>query len=203
VSKKPTVTPTPTAGLRQRKKDRVRDHLVDAALAAFFARGFDATTIDDIVEPVEVSRRTFFRYFDSKEGVVLAWVDRMCGDIQDGLDTGPPAEPYFAALERAICEALAPYERDRTHYLALERLIAGTPSIRAAKRDKLHLLVDDLTKILARRIGKSPERELLPHLVANVSIAIIEAAVTAWMARQGKTSLTKLVAQGFGLVTIR
>ena len=77
-------------GLRERKKQRTRAELTDAAFRLFADRGFDETTIEDIVEQVEVSPRTFFRYFDSKEDVVIGFFDDLGLELRSMLAARPP-----------------------------------------------------------------------------------------------------------------
>ena len=87
-----------SVGLRERKKLRTRADLSDAAFRLFAERGFDETTIEDIVEQVEVSPRTFFRYFDSKEDVVIGFFDDLGLELRAMLAARPPEEPSFTAL---------------------------------------------------------------------------------------------------------
>src|SRR6266480_4318131 len=91
-----------TMGLRERKKLRTREQLTDAAFRLFTERGFDATTIEDIVEQVEVSPRTFFRYFDSKEDVVIGFFDDMGLELRAMLEARPAEEPPFTAARNAL-----------------------------------------------------------------------------------------------------
>src|SRR5436309_4426840 len=91
-----------TIGLRERKKQKTRAQLTDAAFRLFGERGFDGTTIEDIVEQVEVSPRTFFRYFDSKEDVVIGFFDDMGLELRDMLDAQPAEEPPFTAVRDAL-----------------------------------------------------------------------------------------------------
>src|SRR2546430_14644183 len=101
-----TVTSTgpiagPIAGLRERKKQRTRDALVDAAFTLFRRKGFDATTIDEIAEAVELSPRTFFRYFDSKEDVALTLQDQQFSALYAAFAARPTDEPVLTALRHA------------------------------------------------------------------------------------------------------
>src|SRR6266511_4728960 len=89
-------------GLRERKKLRTRTELSDAAFRLFAERGFDETTIEDIVEQVEVSPRTFFRYFDSKEDVVIGFFDDLGLELWAMLESRPDKEAPFSALRGAL-----------------------------------------------------------------------------------------------------
>ncbi|HWE69657.1 MAG TPA: helix-turn-helix domain-containing protein, partial [Acidimicrobiales bacterium] len=62
----------PLLGLAAKKKQRTRTLLAEAAAALFYERGYDATTIDDIAAAAEISPRTFYRYFPTKEDLVVA-----------------------------------------------------------------------------------------------------------------------------------
>src|SRR5690349_4456662 len=95
-----------TPGLRERKKRRTRDALTDAAYALFDAKGFDATTVDEIAAAVEVSPRTFFRYFASKEELALAPLDQQVAAMLAALAARPAAESVLTALRAAAVEVL-------------------------------------------------------------------------------------------------
>lgn len=66
----------PASGLRERKREQTLQRLTEAAMKLFLAKGYEATTLDDIAAAAEISRRSFFHYFASKEDVVVAWQDR-------------------------------------------------------------------------------------------------------------------------------
>ncbi|CAM5268572.1 hypothetical protein SCALM49S_05055 [Streptomyces californicus] len=86
----------PRAGLRERKKQRTRDALVRASLELFTTQGYERTTVDEIVEAVDVSQRTFFRYFASKEDVTFAVQEIVESRFIDELRRRPAHEAPFA-----------------------------------------------------------------------------------------------------------
>jgi AcrR family transcriptional regulator len=191
------------SGLRERKKAHVRRQLVEAALEAFLDNGFDETTIDDIVAEAMVSRRTFFRYFDSKDAVVLAWLDDGCSAVVAAFEKRPVREPPLVAMRHAFVEAMAYYEDDRPHFLSIERLIAATPPIRAAKRERLGRLSGELARVMCRRAGQDVRRALAPRVLAGASTAAVDAAIEMWMLRDGRGPLHAVIVEAFETLATR
>ena len=97
-------------GLRERKKLRTRRAIAGAALRLFAERGYEETTISDIAAAAEVSPRTFFSYFPSKEDVVFAEMDERLADVRAGLAERPPARRRWrrsAGSRSALLQAIA------------------------------------------------------------------------------------------------
>src|SRR6187402_3151043 len=85
----------PQGGLRARKREQTRERLTRVAMELFLANGFEATTLDDIAAAAEISRRSFFHYFASKEDVVLAWQDGSTGAMIAAIAARPAEEPML------------------------------------------------------------------------------------------------------------
>src|SRR6202011_1999624 len=79
-------------GLRARKRQQTRERLTRAAMALFLERGFEATTLDDIAAAADVSRRSFFHYFESKEDVVFAWHEELSAALVAEIAVRPASE---------------------------------------------------------------------------------------------------------------
>src|ERR1700730_2031635 len=106
-----------TPGLRERKKARTSQALEDAALDLFSVKGFDATTIEEIADAVEVSPRTFFRYYASKEEVLFGNDAAKDGNLADPLAARPPGESSLERLRAAVLAKAADCDRDRQRML--------------------------------------------------------------------------------------
>jgi AcrR family transcriptional regulator len=187
-------------GLRERKKQRTRADLTDAAFRLFTERGFDATTIEDIVDEVEVSPRTFFRYFDSKEDVVIGFFDDLGLELRALLEARPADEPPFTAVRHALDGLVDVYIADHERVVAAKRLSHETPSIRARLLDKHARWENGMTEELAARLGLDPARDPRPRLIAAVSLAAFSTGVGDWCSRKGRGDLHALVDQALDAV---
>src|SRR6202012_797700 len=103
-------TQVPPLGRRARKKEETRRRIIDAAKALFLERGFTATTLDDIAEAADISKRSFFDYFPSKEGVFSAWHGAVQTMLVGIIAARPAGEPPLVAAERALLTCLARYD---------------------------------------------------------------------------------------------
>src|SRR5256886_2373987 len=126
----------PPAGLRQRKKQRTKKVLVDAAFTLFRRKGFDATTIDEIAEAVELSPRTFFRYFDSKEDVALTLQDQQFSALYAAFAARPTDEPVLTALRHATVAVMRACEDgtggfDANQFSCVQKMIRDSPAVHA------------------------------------------------------------------------
>ena len=147
------------AGLRARKKARTRDTIADAAITLFLARGFDQVSINDVAAAAEVSKPTLFRYFASKEDLVLHRFADHLGEAARVVGERPAA-PIEALHEhfRAGLDARDPVTglNDYPGVVAFHRLVFGTPSL--AGRLTQYVLDDEAA--LAGALGTGIEARL-------------------------------------------
>src|SRR3712207_4308791 len=118
-------------GLRERRKALTSAELESAAFRLFGERGFDAVTVDDIAAEADVSRRTFFRYFASKEDVLLADHFVQLARLRDAMDARPPDEPIVTALRNALLSMSSDFEERKEMIILRGRLMRDTPSLQA------------------------------------------------------------------------
>jgi AcrR family transcriptional regulator len=164
-------------GLRELKKARTRTEIQRQALQLFRRQGYPATTVEQIAAAAEVSQSTFFRYFPSKEDLVL-W-DEYDPRLLAALREQPPELSPIGALRAAM---LTVFGQLTAEELALEqdrgRLINAVPELRARSLDFGLQSVDALADALAERVGRSAG----DFEVRNVVGAVMGALLTAWLA---------------------
>jgi AcrR family transcriptional regulator len=171
---------------RERKKRQTRDALVHAALRLFDAKGYEHTAVREITDAVDVSERTFFRYFASKEDLALSFARDFSDSLHRELATRPPDEEPLIALRNAFGAALHAITADEGHpgeesvYLLVTRLVDSTPSLLAAYLRYLHDRDDELVGVLAAREGVDPVTDLRPRIAAVVFGGLVATATKQW-----------------------
>ena len=145
---------TEPAGLRARKKARTHDAIADAAISLFLAHGFDQVSVTDIAAAAEVSKPTLFRYFATKEDLVLHRFADHSGESARVVRGREPGVPPVTALHRHFRAGLDRYEpvtglNDHPGVVAFHRLVFGTPSL--AGRLTQYMLDDE--EALAGALG--------------------------------------------------
>jgi AcrR family transcriptional regulator len=182
----PPAEPAAEPQRRERKKRQTRDALVHAALTLFNAKGYEQTAVREITDAVDVSERTFFRYFANKEDLVLSFI----GDSTDAfireLAARPPSEAPFTALSNSFRASFRALTGDEGHpgeespYLLVIKLIDITPSLLAALLRYTHDRDDELVRVLAAREGVDPDTDRRPRLAALAHGALTVAATREW-----------------------
>jgi AcrR family transcriptional regulator len=175
----PPAASTPVGtGRRERKKQRTREALIEAAFTLFAEKGFGATTVEEIADAVDVSSRTFFRYFSSKEDVALTIQEEQVAAILAALDECPHDEPIVTALRHAGVRVMRAYEGgaagfDRDRFECLQDLMHSSPALLARSLELSQKKQSLLTEAVARRMGVDAEHDLRPHVVASAAIGVI------------------------------
>ena len=192
-------TAAPVEGLRERHRKRTAADLEAAALDLFCLRGFDAVTIDDIAAAADVSRRTFFRYFGSKEDVILSDHPKRLDELQAALDRRPADEPALTALRHAVMSLADTYEEQRDHMVRRFTLVSTTPALEARSLCLQRNWETAVTEMLAARMGVDPAKDLRPGVVA-ATMAAMRVATATWLAGGGRGDLPVTVAASLDLL---
>jgi len=178
-------------GLRERKKAKTRRTIQEQALRLFAEQGYDATTVEQIAEAAEVSPSTFFRYFPTKEAVVLQ--DDYDALLQAALAAQPPDAPLGTVLRDTFRAAFARIpEQEQEEILARARLQMSIPALRARTLDNLLGTVDSLSAGLARRYGRDPSDLMIRTLCAAITGALVP-TLLAWVEQNGRRPLGEMV----------
>jgi AcrR family transcriptional regulator len=171
-----TEVPGRTSGLRERKKARTRAAIREHALRLFRKQGYGTTTIEQIAAAAEVSPATFFRYFPTKEDVVLQ--DDFDIVTLEALQEQPPDLAPIAAFRAAAATARAQMsDEDIARFAETTELTLRVPEIRARAIDELVRTTDVITAAIAARLGRGPD----DFASRNLAGAIIGVIMTATM----------------------
>jgi AcrR family transcriptional regulator len=168
------------ASLRERKKARTREAIIDAALDLFERNGYDNTTVEDIAAAAEVSPRTFFRYFDSKLDLIMTRTDSASDDFGPLLAGRPAGESLLDAL-REVLRSQLDSQLDDPLVLREFQVMLSTPSLRTMAREHFYEEEAGLVRAVAAHLGLG-EDDLAAHVIGSMIAGALWATVNCWIA---------------------
>lgn len=170
---------TDALGLRERKKLETRRTLIRSAFALCTERGIDAVTVADIAAGANVSTRTFFNYFSSKEEAVLGGTGR-AERFVELLAARPDNAPLWEALRATLAQLLAEEDAPLRDLLAQMRLVSQSPTLFHQQMAIWGEMERVVVAEVARRVGASPQ-DLYPRLVVAAVVSAVRVATDHWL----------------------
>src|SRR4051794_10276363 len=173
-------------GLRELKKQRTRIAIQEAALDLIVRQGYDATTCEQIAAAAEVSPATLFRYFPTKEDVVMQ--DDYDPLMAAAVAARPARERPFLAVRRALAQTLAQLpDQEIATVQERTRLLLSVPALRARLHEQSEAARVALADVLATRMGRPPD-DLPVQATAAACAAAVSVAVEHWARNGGQLS---------------
>jgi AcrR family transcriptional regulator len=186
-------------GLRERKKQKTRWAIQEHAVRLFAQQGYEATTVEQIAEAAEISPSTFFRYFKTKEDVVIQ--DRYDDMIAAAIRAADPSLSAGAALRHAVLNSFGQIGPEEIEQIKQRtRLTFSVPALRMRSIDNLLLSIDNLAGPMAERLGRDPGDHRVRAFVGACLGAMIS-ALTVWTADGMQDDIMPLLDEALSVVT--
>ncbi len=194
----------PRASLRERKKLATRQSLRRVALDLVAERGFTHVTVDDIAEAADVSTRTFFNYFPSKEAALFGTDPDQVNALRERVAHLAPGEPVLDVLRlvvvsdaQKVADELSELGGGPGGWLCRMKEARADPHLRAAQASQMAMTERAIAEGLAERLGADPEQDPYPGLLAAMAAGVFRASMTFWAGSGGTVPLSQLIDLGF------
>lgn len=184
-------------GLRDRKKTATRRALAAAALRLTLEHGPDGVTIEQISDEAEVSPRTFFNYFSSKEEAILGVDPERRAALQANLAARPADETPLEALRATLVGHSIAYADDAEQWAHHARLARAHSSLFKTQVATFAEFERGMVEIIAARLGLDPDRDLYPSLVVTTALTTMRVALDHWQATAPGEPLSDLLDEAF------
>lgn len=180
-------------GLRERKKRETRQRLRAAALQLVAERGLDHVTVDDIADAADVSTRTFFNYYSSKEEAVVGSEPEWLTHVAEVLAARPADEEPLFCLEAVFAEVAALLAQDRDVHVLRRKVVAENPSLASRRTTAFDELEQVLVDGVRDRMPETSTVDAEAALVVACAVAAMKVSVDAWVDSDGAADLTALL----------
>ncbi|MBO8191841.1 TetR family transcriptional regulator [Streptomyces oryzae] len=182
-------------GLRERTRRAVRAEIAEVAIGLFVRQGFDNTTVEDIAQAAGMTKRSFFRYFATKEDVVFDGVDLTGEKVVADIAARPAEEGPWECLQHVL-GAWQEEIHASEQVLATLRLIEATPALVG----RLHQRRTEWRRRVSDALQGRPGVDIDAYtadLLTNAATAVLDAVSSEWVRSDGKAKRSALLEQGF------
>ena len=162
-------------GLRARKQDWTRNAIWDAAIDLFAERGFDEATIEEIADLAGVSRRSFFRYFESKNDLMAQPIAHVTAAITKALDASPSSASPGEILQNVVLTIARDSAAD-VRTAKVMKLVVKSPAARAALTSSLLSIQGQIEKAFARRFSD----RLIVQTLSWMTVSALSVGTRHW-----------------------
>src|SRR5271165_7485395 len=198
-----TATAPPAVSLRERKKLATRRLLRRVALDLIAERGMVNVTVEDIAEAADVSPRTFFNYFPSKEAALFGSDPARWIELRERIVHDSPGEPALEVLRavmmsgaETVAEDLRDLGGDPADWLRRMKVVRADPQLHAAHAAQMANFERAITEALAQRLGTDPDRDPYPGLLCAVATGVFRNSMASWTS-SGSVPLERFVDLSF------
>jgi len=199
----PACVPAP-ASLRERKKLATRRELRRVALTMIAERGYANVTVEEIAEAANVSPRTFFNYFPTKEAALFGADPELAEATRDAIVHQAPGEPVINVLRtmmtnraKMVVDEFEELGGEPLEWLARMRSARIDPHLQAAHGAQMAAIERSLAEAIAQRLGTTIERDPYPGLLASIATGVFRSSMSFWASSGGTVPLEHLVDRAF------
>jgi AcrR family transcriptional regulator len=164
--------------LQVRKQQLVRDAIYDAAIDLFVAKGFDETTVEEVAQAAGVSRRSFFRYYASKDDLLAQNVVKYGIALTALINECPATFTPLEVMRETVLSVIKQIPEPRTRQIV--EISERSPSATQAHASRLRQVENSVTAAYAIRLKSTPKAILKPRLLATLTISIMNVAIISW-----------------------
>ncbi|MCY6413022.1 TetR family transcriptional regulator [Acinetobacter sp. VNH17] len=186
--------------LREQQKAAIRKDLIIKGVELFLKQGFVNTTVDQIVEPLGIAKRTFFRYFSTKEDLLFAWQIEKVPELVQELNNRPSDETPYTAVCNTLASLLTRYDQNPKLALAFMALTKETSSLIGKEYEKRIIWEQGLAVALIKREGEKQMPPLKARIIVGTVMSAWTAALDEWFESGGQADLRPIVKKAFAMI---
>jgi AcrR family transcriptional regulator len=185
--------------LQIRKQQLVRNAIYDAAIDLFAEKGFDETTVEEVAQAAGVSRRSFFRYFASKDDLLAQNVVHFGSILSATITACPPALTPLETVRETVL-AVVKQTAAHPHTRQIIEISQRSASARQAHHSRMMEVEDTVAAAFAGRLRSASKDDLKPRVLASLTLSIMNVAIISWF-RNDYQDLSTAARQVFSNLT--